>query len=127
MKQSHQEARGKIYILNATLINPHLITNRVNVSVENGRILEINFATVRPEKGTIQIDATDLYLCPGFIDLHFHGAKGKDTMDGNLLSLQILSNYCAEHGVTSFYPTTWAALPKDILLAINNDLTAKTN
>jgi N-acetylglucosamine-6-phosphate deacetylase len=117
----------KTYVLNATLINPMSRTAGVNVIIDDGRILEITTTAIRPEKGSVQIDATCLYLCPGLIDIHFHGAVGKDTMDGDLQSLQILSNYCAEHGVTSFYPTTWAASPDDILLAINNVRENKAN
>ncbi len=110
----------KTYILNAILITPHSRTDGMNVIIENGKIINITGTDVRPEQDSVQIDATGLFLCPGLIDIHFHGAMGKDTMDGDLKSLQVLSNYCAEHGVTSFYPTTWAALPEDILLTINN-------
>lgn len=110
----------KTYLLDATLINPHSRVTGVNVVVENGRIQEITQGAVRFEKGSIQINASDLLLCPGLIDIHFHGALGKDTMDGSLQTLQELSMYCAEHGVTSFYPTTWAAAREDILQAILN-------
>ena len=30
------------------------------------------------------IDARGLYVSPGFIDLHVHGAMGHDVMDGDL-------------------------------------------
>jgi N-acetylglucosamine-6-phosphate deacetylase len=110
----------KTYILNTTLITPNERMDGMNVVLENGKIVEISDETIKPENGSLQIDGKDQYLCPGFIDVHFHGAMGKDAMDANLDSLQVLSNYCAEHGVTSFYPTTWAASPEDILLAIHS-------
>jgi N-acetylglucosamine-6-phosphate deacetylase len=110
----------KTYILNANLIIPNQIINGQNVVIENGKIIEITSSVVKTESGSVQIQAKETFLCPGFIDIHFHGALGKDTMDADLPSLQVLSNYCAEHGVTSFYPTTWAARPEDIMLAINN-------
>jgi N-acetylglucosamine-6-phosphate deacetylase len=110
----------KTYILNTTLITPNKRIDGMNVVLENGRIIEISDGTIKPETGSLQIDGEDQYLCPGFIDVHFHGAMGKDAMDATPDSLQVLSNYCAEHGVTSFYPTTWAASAEDILMAIHN-------
>jgi N-acetylglucosamine-6-phosphate deacetylase len=109
----------KTYITNGKLITPNLIINGSNVVIENGKIIEITTSTLKPEPGSLQINARDHFLSPGFIDIHFHGAMGKDTMDGKKSSLKVLSNYCAEHGVTSFYPTTWSASPEDIMLAIN--------
>ena len=110
----------KTFILNTKIITPSSRTDGVTVIVENGKILEITNAHLEPEPGSVQIEASNYFLCPGLIDTHFHGAMGKDTMDGDLHCLQVLSNYCAEHGVTSFYMTTWAASPEDILQAINN-------
>ena len=110
----------KAYISNAVLVTPHVKKNGVTVVIENEKIIEITSAPLRGERGSLLIDAAGLILCPGLIDIHFHGAMGKDTMDANLQSLQLLSSYCAEHGVTTFYPTTWAAAPEDIMLAINN-------
>ena len=57
-------------------------------------------------------------IVPGFIDIHFHGAMGRDAMDADFSSLQVMSNFCAQHGVTSYYPTTWSASQTDILDAI---------
>lgn len=110
----------KAYISNAVLVAPHVKKNGVTVVIENEKIIEITSAPLRGERGSLLIDAAGLILCPGLIDIHFHGAMGKDTMDAKLQSLQLLSSYCAEHGVTTFYPTTWAAVPEDIMLAINN-------
>jgi N-acetylglucosamine-6-phosphate deacetylase len=48
-------------------------------------------------------------VAPGFIDLHVHGARGRDFMDGTLESLETLSETLARHGTTSFLPTTLSA------------------
>ncbi len=51
----------------------------------------------------------DAYLVPGFIDLHVHGANGKDVMDDDAHALKSISSALAEEGVTSFLPTTMTA------------------
>ncbi len=48
----------------------------------------------------------DYYLIPGLIDLHVHGAHGKDVMDANQESLAVISRGLAEEGVTGFLATT---------------------
>jgi N-acetylglucosamine-6-phosphate deacetylase len=53
------------------------------------------------------IDASHLNLLPGFIDLHVHGACGHEAMDASPDGLQTMARFYAQHGVTSFLPTTW--------------------
>lgn len=52
------------------------------------------------------IDAKGMYVGPGFIDLHIHGAAGWDTMDGSLEGLMKISEAVSRRGVTGFLPTT---------------------
>lgn len=52
------------------------------------------------------IDAEGNYICPGFINLHIHGAEGHDVMDGTEESIRALAKFSAKHGSTSFLPTT---------------------
>lgn len=54
------------------------------------------------------IDAKEMYISPGLIDIHIHGSKGSDTMDGSLEAINIISNSIIEKGVTSYLPTTMA-------------------
>ena len=56
---------------------------------------------------TQTIDASHLNLLPGFIDLHVHGACGHEAMDASPDGLQTMARFYAQHGVTSFLPTTW--------------------
>ena len=73
------------------------------VSINEGRIEKIN-----PEFHDDEniLDANGLYLSPGFIDVHIHGAGGYDTMDGTEEAINTISKVIAEHGTTSFLPTT---------------------
>src|SRR5688572_27220294 len=41
------------------------------------------------------------YLVPGFIDMHVHGANGKDVMDADLSALATISKALATEGTTS--------------------------
>ncbi len=56
--------------------------------------------------GKAEIDAQGGYVIPGLIDVHTHGAVGCDASDGIAENLPKLSRYYAQHGVTSFCPTT---------------------
>jgi len=38
-----------------------------------------------------EIDGEGKYLSPGFIDIHIHGAGGKDTMDGEVESIDTIA------------------------------------
>lgn len=52
------------------------------------------------------IDAEGGYVCPGFINIHIHGAMGYDVMDGTEEAIRGIGKFSAQHGTTSFLPTT---------------------
>ena len=49
------------------------------------------------------INAGGNRLVPGLIDVHTHGCIGMDTMDADF---EPMCKFYAEHGTTSFLPTT---------------------
>ena len=63
------------------------------------------------------VDATDLYVIPGLVDIHSHGACGFDFSDANSLGLSKILEYQRENGITSYCPTTMS-LPVDALKKI---------
>ena len=81
-----------------------------SVLIKDGKIKEINTDTLDDNV----LDAEGLYLAPGFIDVHIHGAGGCDTMDGTVESINKISKAIVEHGVTSFTPTTMTVSIEEI-------------
>ncbi len=66
------------------------------------------------------VDARGCFLSAGFIDIHFHGLAGLDTMDENRESLLRMSELLPQTGVTSFVPTTLTMPQKRIETALAN-------
>ncbi len=81
--------------------------------IENGRIVEKESMVTDSET----IDAEGLYVIPGLIDIHSHGAVGFDFSDAEVLGLQKILAYELSCGVTSYCPTSMT-LPKEKLLKI---------
>lgn len=52
-------------------------------------------------------------LLPGFIDLHVHGAGGRDVMEGGDAALQVARRH-AQHGTTALLATTMTAPLEDL-------------
>lgn len=63
------------------------------------------------------LDAEGALLCPGFINLHVHGAAGCDTLDATPAALAALAQHQAEQGVTGFVATAAAASHQQMLAA----------
>jgi N-acetylglucosamine-6-phosphate deacetylase len=55
------------------------------------------------------MDLAGNYLAPGFIDLHIHGALGRDTMEATPESFRAICDYHASGGTTSLLLTTVTA------------------
>lgn len=63
------------------------------------------------------IDAGEL-LAPGFLDIHIHGAGGRDAMEGSSEALQQIGQVLARHGTTSYVATTVTASVEETLPAL---------
>ena len=55
-----------------------------------------------------------MYLSPGFVDVHIHGAGGYDTMDGTFEAINEIAKTISKFGTTSFTPTTMTVSVEDI-------------
>lgn len=63
-------------------------------------------------------DVTGRYIVPGLVDIHTHGAMGKDVSDGDPKAMDILSQYYPTVGVTSWCPTTMTLSESTLTQAI---------
>lgn len=101
-------------IENAKIIYPDRIEEGA-VRVEGKKIAEINPCPQREEE---VVDAQGMYLSPGFIDIHIHGAGGRDIMEGSEEAVNVVAKAIAAHGTTSFVPTTMTEDAGDIRKAV---------
>ncbi len=92
------------------------------VLVEGSRILEVGSqAAVRFSRDEFEVlDHPRRLLAPGFIDVHIHGALGRDVMEGTGEALKVISRFLAAHGTTSFLATTMTASPIATLQAVES-------
>ncbi len=84
---------------NANIVFEKGVKN-ASLSVNDGKIAGF-FAS----DGAIELPE-NLYVAPGFVDEHIHGAMGCDTMDASVESLEIIATSLLQEGVTSFLATT---------------------
>ncbi len=59
--------------------------------------------------GATEIRSADSTAVPGFIDIHIHGAGGRDVMEGTAEALGVVTRRVAQHGTTSMVATTVTA------------------
>ncbi|HEY5992572.1 MAG TPA: N-acetylglucosamine-6-phosphate deacetylase [Candidatus Udaeobacter sp.] len=112
-------------LTNARLISPDGIRDGLEVIVEGGKIAEIRPTAPRlrrtgEQTRTSSKDVVDLdgnYLAPGFIDLHVHGALGRDTMDSSAEAFRTICDFHARGGTTSLLLTTTTA-PMDNIVDV---------
>jgi N-acetylglucosamine-6-phosphate deacetylase len=63
--------------------------------------------------GAAEISASGQTAIPGFIDVHIHGAGGRDVMEGTEQAMSTVAGTLARHGTTSFLATTVTASADD--------------
>lgn len=94
-------------LTNARLIFPDGIRDGLEVVVEKGKITAIRDNSVSGVHDVLNLDGN--YLVPGFIDLHVHGALGRDTMEASAKGFEVICDYHATGGTTSLLLTTATA------------------
>src|SRR6266446_8914646 len=92
---------------NARLIFPDGVRNGLEVVVREGKIVAIREPSQGPEEEIVDLGGN--YLAPGFIDLHVHGALGRDTMEGSAEAFRAICDFHASGGTTSLLLTTATA------------------
>ncbi len=89
-------------IKHAKIYTPRHTFEEGDLFIREGRI--VPFA--QPEAGEEILDAKGAYALPGLVDIHFHGAMGKDFCDGTEEAIQTLADFEASKGVLAICPAT---------------------
>ena len=93
---------------NARLIFPDGIREGLQLEARNGKITAIQPASTAVG-GDESVDLAGNYLAPGFVDLHIHGAVGRDSMEASAEAFRTICQYHASGGTTSLLLTTATA------------------
>jgi N-acetylglucosamine-6-phosphate deacetylase len=102
---------------NAGLIFPDGVRDGLELVTRDGKI-----AAIREQAQTRGEEIVDLagnYLAPGFIDLHVHGALGRDTMESSAEAFRAICDFHASGGTTSLLLAT-ATAPLERIVDILN-------
>ena len=89
-------------IKNGRVILENSIEYNLNVYFENNKIISVTEDNLDCDK---IIDASGMYVSPGFVDLHTHGGADSDFADMTVDAFIIPAKFHAKHGTTTLYPT----------------------
>ena len=115
----------RVIFKNGRLIFPNGIREGLDLLVENGMITAIQVQA--HAMGEKVVDLEGNYVAPGFIDLHVHGAMGRDTMQASAKAFRAICDYHASGGTTSLLLTTATAPIKAIVKVLNAVRDAKSS
>lgn len=102
-------------ITNGKIITPQGVIENHALVIENGIIQRIVPASLAPPAPEAEvIDAAGAYVSPGFVDIHVHGARGRDTMEASLEALAEITRFHASGGTTALTPSLIGDSPERI-------------
>jgi N-acetylglucosamine-6-phosphate deacetylase len=102
----------------AHLILADRILRTGHLRIADGLIAEVSESALAPNAREEVIDLSGLYIAPGFIDLHIHGAMGRDTMEADAGAFETICRHHAQGGTTGLCLTTIAAPPGQLQAVI---------
>ncbi len=92
-------------IYNGKILTPEGWIIGGSVVFEDGRITEVTRSSRVIPQADKTIDARNMFVLPGGIDLHCHGGGGSDFMEGTPEAFRTAALTHLRHGTTSIYPT----------------------
>lgn len=94
-------------IKNGRVVGPRGVLEQHCVVIDGGKIKQVApTSQVLWSEDAQVIDAHDEFVAAGFVDMHVHGAMGRDAMDGTVEALAQIAKFHAAGGTTAMTPTT---------------------
>ena len=110
-----------LVLTNATVVTPFRVAANHCIVVEEGRITQLGTSNkVRRPDGARVIDVQGNIVCPGFVELHVHGGKGKSFNGGNERDFDRITRFHSEHGTTLMLATLYVDEEKAYLRTLRN-------
>lgn len=106
-----------IALRGATIISGRKLLRGHNLLIKGNKISKITRDTVIADQ---IIDCKGLYITAGYIDIHTHGGYLHDVMEATYESIEKISKYHLDSGITTFLPTTLTSSEKSLEDAIDN-------
>lgn len=105
-------------IFHGSVVLPNQVLEDGAVLFEGDTILEVGARQQVTAAGATVIKH-DGYITPGFVDIHVHGGRGADFMDGTTDAFRTAILAHRAHGTTSLAPTTTVASHRCMLRALD--------
>ena len=96
-------------IYNGHILTPEGWINQGSVVFADGRIVEVSRSSHIFDKVDHTIDAHNMNVVPGGIDLHCHGGGGCDYIEGTEEAFRTATRTHMRHGTTAMFPTLSSA------------------
>lgn len=98
------------------VITPFRVLNDGIVVIENGKITNLGKTSeIKVPKDCKIYDIKGKTVCPGFVDLLDHGGAGYGFADDSVESIEKISKYLLEHGLTTVLASLYAKPEKRLL------------
>ena len=91
-------------IINGKILTPQGWLKDGSVLIQDNKILEVTNCDLAIV-GAKLIDAKGMYIVPGSIEIHSHGAGGRDFMEGTEEAFKVAIQTHMRYGTTSIFPT----------------------
>jgi len=107
-------------ITNGRLIGPRTILEQHCVIIDGGKVKQIapTSQVLWPEDAQV-INVEGGFVAPGFVDLHVHGALGRDAMEGSVETLAQIAKFHVTGGTTAMTPATMTDSLEKITAALD--------
>ncbi len=104
-----------IVLKNAKVITPFRTLKCTDLYVDGSRISRITPSGDKAPDGAKVIDCKNRIVCPGYIDLHTHGAGGADYNDASLQAFETASHSLMKCGTTGVLATVYPKQKDELL------------
>lgn len=96
----------KMVIKNGNIFTKDGRFQKGHVYIREDRIEKLVYIQEAEEVFEGEMDAEGLYIVPGLVDIHFHGAKGYDFCEATTEAFSNLEEYQMQQGITTVFPAT---------------------